>query len=234
MNSLASFIQLEGVMERDLSRGFWRGVALVSFAALMQVATPSEAVECDRDQFSVHTLDGEVIAFSGLGGSRSIDLEREEEVLAKTSSGCVAMVSTTRRLLVISALAGAWTPIRYQLNESPAYELIIGDLVALAISDKRVIGYDPTSTRVVTANIASRETVTRWGAGASVAAVATDRRLIGFSAGLTSFVERSLRLGEEIEVIDGASDILTVITESRILTLRHGSGLWAERSRGIR
>lgn len=221
-------------MERDRGRGRGRGLALVSFIALIQLATAAAAIDCNRDQFTVHALDGEVLAFSGAGGTQSIELERDEEVLDKTSRGCVAMVSTSRRLLVLSALVGAWSPIRYQVSESPVYELVIGDLVALAISDKRVIGFDPTNKRVVTTNVSPREAVTNWGAGASVAAVATDRRLIGFATGLTSFVERKLRLNEEIEALDGASEIVTVITPGRILTLRNGSGGWAEQSRGVR
>ena len=221
-------------MDRNLGRGFRTGVALVTFVALMQMAATAIAIECDQDQISIHALDGEVIAFSGIGGTQTIKLDKDEVVLDKASKGCVAMVSTSRRLLTMSALASGWTSTRYQVSETPAYELVIGDLVAVAISDKRVIGFDPANKRIVIKDISSRETVTDWVVGSSVAGVATDRRLIGFSAGLTDFVERSLQLSEEVEVIDSTSDIVTVITPNRILTLRLGSGVWAERNRAIR
>ncbi|MGE4609415.1 MAG: hypothetical protein AAEJ52_21990 [Myxococcota bacterium] len=224
--------------ERSMKLGFDQArrlrVAAVSIAALLQLAIPALATECDRDQFSVFTIDGYVIASSGGGGSRSIDLEQGEEVLDKASSGCVAMVSTDRRLLAISALGGDWTPTPYQLKESPAYKLLVGDLVGVAISDRRVIAYDPRATRVVATNIASQEAVTHWIAGESIAAVATNRRVIGFSVGLNRFAERTLRLKEEIESVNSASDVVTVITGIRILTLRSGSGFWAERNRQLR
>jgi hypothetical protein len=221
-------------MADNRGRKTGNGAALVSFIVLMQFATAAVAIECDRDQVGAHTLDGEVIAFSGIGGSQSIKLDRNEEVLESASKGCVAMVSTNRRLLVISALASGWTSVRYQVNESPAHELKIGDFVAFAISDKRVIGYDSTNKRVVTTDISAREAVAERIVGSSVMGIATDRRVIGFSVGLTNFVERSLQLHEEVKVIDSTSDIVTVITPNRILTLRLGSGTWAERSRAIR
>ena len=210
------------------------GRLILSIVAFLQLTLPALATECDRDQFTVFALDGEVIASSGSGGTRSVDLEQGEQVLDKASSGCVAMVSTNRHLLVISALLGDWTRIPYQLNETPAYRLLAGDLIGVAISDRRIIAYDPRANRVVATSIGAKEAVTHAIAGESIAAVATNRRVVGFSVGLTQIAERPLRLKEKVEAMESASDVVTVITDDRILTLRTGSGFWAERKRPLR
>ena len=203
-------------------------------AAILTVGVPAEATECDRDQLSVFAIDGDVIASSGSGGTRTFDLEQGEEVLAKASRGCVAMVSTNRRLLVVSALGGPWFPIPYQLQEAPAYELLVADLVGLAISDRRVIGYDASTSHVAAIRIGAQESVTHWIAGERIGAVATDRRVVGFSVGLNKFADRPLRLKEKVDAVESASDVVTIITGDRILTLRSGSGFWAERKRPLR
>jgi len=208
------------------------GVATLAIAAVLLAAADAHAGQCERDQFTVFAIDGEVVATSG-GGTRTFDLEQGEQVLDKASRGCVAMVSTNRRLLVISALGGYWAPIWYQLHESPAHELIVGDLIALAISDKRMIAFDPRDLRVLADDIRAQEAVTHSTAGDTLAAVATTRRLIGFSTGLSSLTERNLRLKEEVDTVESASDAITVITGDRILTFRTGSGFWAERKRPI-
>lgn len=197
------------------------------------LALPALAVDCDRDQFSILAIDNNVIASTGSGGSRAFDLDKGEEVLAKASSGCVALVSTNRRLLVISALGGAWTPIPYRQNEQLTSELLVGDLVGMAITDRRIIAFEPVGRHVVKINIPSQETVTHWAVGESVVAAATGHRLIGFSAGLSRSAEIALRLEEHVESFDSASDIITVVTEARILTLRSGSGVWGIRKRPL-
>jgi hypothetical protein len=209
-------------------------LSFISIAALLLVGFPALAIECNRDQFSVFAIDGELIASSGGGGTRSADLEKGEEVLQKASRGCVAMVSTNRRLLVVSALGGPWISVLYQLNETPAYELLVGEQVGIAISDRRIVGYDPRTTQVVALDIGAQESVTHWIAGDRIAAVATDRRVIGYSVGLSTFAERTLRLKEKPGALDSGSDVVTVITGERVLTLRSGAGYWAERKRPIR
>jgi len=207
------------------------GAAVV--AALLPAVSPAKATECDRDQLSVFAIDGDVIASSGSGGTRAFDLEQGEEVLAKATRGCIAMVSTNRRLLVVSALGGPWLPVPYQLQETPAYELLVADLIGLAISNRRVIGYDASTAQIAVIRVGARETVTHWNAGERIAAVATDRRVMGFSVGLSKFAERPLRLKEKTDAIESASDVVTIITGDRILTLRSGSGFWAERKRPL-
>ncbi len=209
-------------------------IASLSIAALLLVTSSARATECDRDQFLVFAIDGDVIASSGGGGARAFDLDQGEVVLDKATSGCVAMVSTSKRLLFVSALGGAWIPVPYQLQESPAYELLVGDLVGVAISDRRILGYDPNTTQIIAMDMGAQEAVTHWIAGESIAAVVTTRRVIGFSAGLGSFTERALRLKETTDTIESASGVVTVITGDRILTLRSGAGFWAERKRPIR
>lgn len=201
--------------------------------ALVVTAATAHASECDRDQLSLAVIDDSVLAFSGSGGSRSVELQQGEVVLAKAARGCVGVVSTSRRLLTISSLLGGWRIVAYDLHEEPARELLLGDTVAIAVTDRRLLGYDPVQDHLSVEPLQLGETLSNHDSANNVAAVATNRRLLGLTTGMRSFAAKSLRLSEQIDDFGAVSDVATVTTNDRILLLRLGSGIWSERARRI-
>jgi hypothetical protein len=177
----------------------------------------------------------EILAIDATNGSqREVDLERGERVMWHDTRGAVAVVLTDRRILAVATRSGSWQAERYRSGESQPLTGLLGDRVALIVTNKRAVGFDGGSGNLVEEGLGPRESVLQSRVAENVAVVVTDRRALGVSPFVGGFFPVDLRLSERIEDLAAAANLVTLTTSHRLLTFRANTGTWEERQLDLR
>jgi hypothetical protein len=177
----------------------------------------------------VLVLERELVAVDGLAGTETrVDLERGERVLWSDARGRVGVAVTDRRLLAVATRSGAWQATRFRRGETPPSGVLAGELVAIAVTEKRALGFDGGSGNLVERTLGPRERVIAADASGAVGVVVTDRRALGVSPFAGGFFAQALRIDETIEAVAATGNVATVRTSRRVLTFQAGGGVWVE------
>lgn len=220
------------------SRVLRRGAALALGAAALSLALAAPAparAQLGRapgetpiaDVIQVMVLDRELVAVDGLaGGETRVALERGEQVLWTQARGRVGIAVTDRRLLAVATRSGAWQSTRFRRGEAPPEGVFVGELVAIAVTSKRALGFDGGSGNLVERSLGPRERVIAADASGAVGLVVTDRRALGVSPFAGGFFTTPLRVDESIEAVAATGNVATVRTSRRLLTFQAAGGLW--------
>lgn len=218
-----------------MRRGLALAAGLAALAALgAGAAGRTPGTTPLEDVLQVQVLDGALLAVDAEGGGETREaLHRDERVLWRRTRGRVGVVATDERLLAVRARSAAWQDARYRRGESPPGGAELGDRVALAVTEKRVLGFDGGTGNLVEAELGPREEVLRTAVGANVAVAVTGRRALGLSPFAGGFFEVRLRVGEELESLAASGNVATLRTDERLLTFRAPAGSWSERRRGL-
>jgi hypothetical protein len=186
------------------------------------------------DVLELVILDRELIAVDARGGGEStLSLLRAEQVLFSESRGEVGVVITNERLLAVSVNSGSWQETGWQRSETVPSHALLGGRVALAVTEKRAIGFDGRSGNLVESSFGPRERLVAQRVDENVALVVTDRRALGLSPWAGGFFATRLDLGDQIQEISVRANLATITTEHRLLMFRAPSGVWAERRLGL-
>jgi hypothetical protein len=177
----------------------------------------------------------EILAIDATSGSqREVDLDRGERVMWHDTRGAVAVVLTDQRILAVATRSGSWQAERYRAGERHPPTGLLGDRVALIVTNKRAIGFDGGSGNLIDEDLGPRESVLQSRVAENVAVVVTDRRALGISPFVGGFFPVDLRLSERIEDLSAAANLVTLTTSHRLLTFRANTGTWEERQLDLR
>lgn len=188
-----------------------------------------------EDLLEVMLLDRDLLAMSARrGGEVAERLQLDETVLWLGSRGKVGVAITDRRILAVATGSGSWQEAVYQRSERPPVAPVLGDRVAIIVTNRRAIGVDGGSGNLVEYRLLPRERVVVTQVGANVAVVVTDRAALGLSPQRGGFFPVKLDLAERIESITAASNIATLTTDRRVLIFRTPTTTWEERNRNLR
>lgn len=184
------------------------------------------------DLLEITFLDRDVIALDGDGGEARLRLHLGEQVLWSDSHGAVGVVITNERLLATTSHAGSWQEARFQTGEPPPADALLGDRVALAVTDRRVLGFSASVDSLVEYRLGPQERLDSVRVGENVGVVVTDREALGLSPS-GGFFETDLHVHERLEGVDTRSALATVTTSRRLLVFRAASGSWSEQRREL-
>ena len=216
---------------------FWIGASALFLAALLgsSEGRAAEAVpgldEVPLAQsIEVLVADRQLLAFDAHGG-RQIreDLRLEEDVVWMGAQGRVGVVNTDQRLLAVGVGSGAWQIAEFQLGENAPAEAMLGDRVALALTNRRVLGFGGEPLAISERALGLNENVLARRVGENVVVVVTDRRALGLSPFFSGFAEIKLWLYERIESVSAVANLATLRSDRRILVFRSSSRSWEER-----
>lgn len=220
---------------RPLALPLVLGLTLVLSAA---APMPRAAAQGDvplADVLQIVVRDKELIAFDAEGGGQTTQsLQLGEQVLWWGSRGRVGVVITGRRILAVATGSAAWQEERLKRVEAPPARALLGERVALILTEKRALGFDGGSGNLVESSLGPRERVVRTAVGSNAAVVVTGRRVLGLSPFRGGFFEASLRISEDIESVDALANLVTVTTSNRLLVFRAPTGTWEERNLDLR
>lgn len=214
-----------------------RNARAILFPLVLMLGTPSLAAPGETridDVLQIVAIDRELLAIDGESGHElGIRLELGERVVLQRTRGRVGVVVTDRRLLAVAVSSGTWQTARFRHGERLLEDPILGDRVALILTNRRAIGFNGGSRNLVESALGPREKPLVRAVGANVAIVATSRRVLGLSPFRGGFFEKPLHLHEEIEAAVATGNLATLTTSRRLLTFKAGSGSWSERRRGL-
>ncbi|NQZ95331.1 MAG: hypothetical protein HRU01_02370 [Myxococcales bacterium] len=214
----------------------------VLIAAFLAPGSPhaSRAAELDganafgevplSDVLEVLVANRELLAIDARGGSQTTErLRLEEIVLWKGARGKVGMVLTNQRILAVATQSGAWQATDVHRTESRPEEALLGERVALVVTNERAIGFDGGSANLVETSLGLREEVLAQSVGENVGVLVTNRRALGLSPFVGGFSEIMLGLRERIESVSAGANVATITTDRRLLIYRSPSGSWEEK-----
>lgn len=206
--------------------------ALVVLAVLLAAPRAPDASLTDTLQIVV--LRREVAALDSRGAGPRVSLERGERVLWYGARGRVGIALTGRRVLAAAVGSASWQESRYRLREDPPAGALLGERVALVLTETRAIGFDGTTGNLVERTLGPGERVLATGIAENVGVVVTGRRALGVSPFAGGFFETPLHVGEDLVGVEATGDLATVRTSRRLLSFRGPSGLWVEESLELR
>jgi hypothetical protein len=202
-------------------------------AARAEPTTPSQVPLAEVLELML--LDGTLLAIdANRGGQVSEDLRIGESVLWYGARGKVGVAITTRRILSVATGSGSWQEVDYAQNEVPPTTAVLGDRVALVLTNLRALGMNGTGGNLVEYRFGPRERVLGSRVGNNVAVVATDRAALGVSPFVGGFFRVKIGVGERIESITTGTSVATLTTDRRVLIFRTTTGTWEERNRDLR
>lgn len=210
-------------------------VAVMALTVLLWPGPPARSSSSSvplADLLEITFLDRDVVALDGEGGEARVRLYLGEQVLWSDSHGAVGVVITDQRLLAVSSHAGAWQEARFQSGETPPADALLGDRVALATTDRRVLGFSASVDSLVEYRLGPHEKLRSVRVGENVGVVVTDRKALGLSRN-GGFFETDLHVHERLEGVDTRAALATVTTSRRLLVFRAASGSWSERRREL-
>jgi len=196
--------------------------------ALLDSVPLADLLEILVDGRQVLAIDAET------GGQLTKTLDLDETVVWSGSRGAVGLVLTDQRLLAAAVASGTWQEARYRRGEAPTGDPVLGDRVALVVTNRRVLGFDGGSRNLVESGLGLREKLIAIRAGENVGVVVTDRRALGLSPAVGGFFEVGIYAQERIGDVSARANLVTITTNRRILIFRTGTGTWEERLRGPR
>ncbi|MDJ0847356.1 MAG: hypothetical protein QNK04_03140 [Myxococcota bacterium] len=186
------------------------------------------------DVLEVFLLDRDLVAMDAAsGGQRTLRLRLDETVLWMGSQGRVGVAFTDQRALAVAVGSAAWQQEEWLLTEARPQRALLGDRVALFVTNRRVLGFT-TSGNLIERSLGLRERVLAIRTGENVGVLVSDRRALGMSPGAGGFFEISIQLEERIEAVEAVSNMATVTSNRRVLIFRGPFGSWAERRRELR
>jgi len=184
-----------------------------------------------NDLLLLQILPRELIAIDAMGGpGPSEALELGERVLRHDSRGKVGVVYTNKRILAVGVGSGSWQHTRYRSSESAPGPPMLGDRVALIVTDLRVLGFDGGSGNLVERRLGPRESVLYTEVSSNVAVAVTDRHAFGLSPFSGGFFAVAVNVGERLESVEATGNFAIVTTSRRTLTFKGPAGIWAERT----
>jgi hypothetical protein len=189
------------------------------------------------DVLEVIVRNDEVFAIDGrLGGAAIRErLDIDEEPLWVDARGEVGVVVTNKRVLAATPDVPRWMWTRIGVHESVPLAVVLGERVALILTDDRAIGVSSGGRKKFFAeDITPNESVLDFLVGESVAVVVTDKRLLGMSAFLPGFVEQRIGIHEKIQDVATLADFATVATHRRLLVFRAPTATWQEQQLSLR
>ena len=187
------------------------------------------------DLLEVLLIDRNLLAIDARhGGEISERLQLDESVLWLGARGKIGVAITTRRILAVATGSGSWQEASYQKSEQPPAAPVLGDRVAIVLTNRRAIGVDGGSGNLVEYRLLPKERVVVSQVGANVAVVVTDRSAFGLSPQKGGFFPVRLSAAERVESITASSNVATLTTDRRVLIFRTPTGTWEERSRDLR
>ena len=208
-------------------------VNLASFAVSCASASAADLVAGEvplTDVLAVVVVQRQVLAIDARGGGQTSEkLRLNEEVLWTGSRGVIGVALTDQRILAATTESGSWSEIKLHRTESAPEDALLGERVALMVTDERIIGLNGGSGNLVEARLGLRESILVRRIGENVGAVVSNRRALGLSPFAGGFSEIALGLKERVESVNTNSNLATIVTDRRILIYRSPSGSWEER-----
>ena len=195
---------------------------------LLIAATGFPDVELE-DALQVLELDHALLAVDRDGGDVRLDLEIGETVQHRAARGRVGVAFTDRRLMAVAVGSAAWQVERIRIDEQLLEVPLLGDRVALFLTNKRALGFDGGSGNFVEHRFGPQEDLTDRRISNSVAVVVTDLRALAVSPFRGGFFEISLRPDERNPALDLTGSVATLTTPRRLLTFDARSGRWREK-----
>jgi hypothetical protein len=187
-----------------------------------------------EDILQILEVDRSLVALDARGGGDTRErLGIGERVLSRSARGQVGVAVTDRRVLAVTASSAAWQEARYQLDEAVAGAPMLGERVALILTNRRVIGFDGGSGNLVEHRLGPRERVIARDVSANVAVAVTPRRALGLSPFTGGFFEAPVSVDEAVRSVEATGNVATVRTSRRLLTFRAPSGAWSQRWLGL-
>lgn len=179
---------------------------------------------------TVVVVQREVLAIDArASGQTSERLRLEEKVLWTGSRGRVGVAITDQRILGAATEFGRWARIALHRAETRPEDALLGERVALVVTNERIIGFNGGTGSLVEVKLGVNESVLVRRVGENVGVVLTNRRALGLSPFAGGFSEISLGLKERIDSVNADANIATVVTDRRILIYRSPTGSWSER-----
>jgi len=175
----------------------------------------------------IHNHDVIAIDASAGGGTRRTHLMVGEEVLWMGARGAMGLVVTDKRVLAITTEWGKWTAVHFKVHESRPYSVLLGDRVALVVTNYRAIGVSSSGRKPFQSLIGTKEKVVDGLVSDNVAVVATDRRVLGVSGFMPGIVETRVGVHEDFEYASTLPNFVTIGTDDRVLVFRATTGAWA-------
>jgi hypothetical protein len=212
-----------------------RSLALCSLATLAlagsahaELFSPRAVTTPVLDIIDVVVHNDEVLAIDPQrrGGIRRAALMVGEQVLWVGARGAVGLVVTDERMLGITAAWGAWQEAPFKIHESLPYSILLGDRVALVVTDLRAVGISTGGKKIFQSTIGTQERVIDGLVSDNVAVVVTDRRLLGVSGFVPGIVDTRVGIHEQIEYSSTLPSFVTIGTDDRVLVFRAGSASW--------
>jgi hypothetical protein len=160
------------------------------------------------------------------GGIRRAELMVGEEVLWVGARGAIGLVVTDERVLGITAAWGAWQQAAFKIHESLPCSILLGDRVALVVTDLRAVGISTGGKKIFQSLIGTQERVIDGLVADNVAVVVTDRRLLGASGFVPGIVETRVGVHEQVEYSSTLPSFVTIGTDDRVLVFRAGTASW--------
>jgi hypothetical protein len=189
------------------------------------------------DVLQILVRDDEVLAIdSRLGGSAIRErLDIDEEPIFVEARGEVGVVVTNKRVLAATPDVPRWLWTRIGVHESLPLAVVLGDRVALILTDHRAIGVAAHGRKkFFEQDIGPNEAVLDFMVGETVAVIVTDKRLFGMSAFLSGFFEQRIGIHERIQNVATLADFATVATHRRLLVFRAPTATWQEQRLSLR
>ena len=201
-------------------------------------AAAADAAEADpalgetplADVLAVVIADRQLLAIDALGGGQTSEkLRLDEKGLWTGSQGRVGVALTDQRILAVATQSARWAGTAVHNVEVPPREALLGERVALMVTNERAIGFNGSTGNLVETNLGVRESVLVSRVGENVAVVVTNRRALGLSPFVGGFSQIALGVREQIQSANANANLATVTTDRRILIYRAPSGSWEER-----
>jgi hypothetical protein len=187
------------------------------------------------DLLEIVVLPREILAVDAAGGGQvEVRLLRGENVLWTGSRGRVGVVLTDQRILAVSTASASWQSARYLRGETRPERALLGDRVALLLTNKRVIGFDGNSGNLVERSLGPGERILDSAVGDNLAVVVSERRALGLSAFTGGFFEAKIHVGERLQGVGAQANLATLTLSDRLLFFRAPTGSWEERNLDIR
>lgn len=209
-------------------------LSLMIFGGVLPALADRFDERATLDVLQIQLVGRDLYAIDGRGGVLTERLEIGETLNWRGSRGRVGIVLTDRRFLGASSNSSRWQSERYLRTENPPAEALLGEQVAVIVSNKRILGLDANRGTFAVVGLGPLERIVATEVGANVAVVVTTRRALGIAPRLGGFVEIHLTPQEKAPQISVSGNVATVLTPRRLLTFRGPAGSWGERRRKLR
>lgn len=207
--------------------------SFVAMAALAVCVAPSARAQSPLSQLvSIQVLDHELVAVDGGGIGPRETLEVDEDLIDHATHGAIGLAITNRRILAVSATSAAWQVARLGPKESGPTRMLLGDLVALTVTSRRILGFEGRTSNLVETRLRPGEDPLGLAIGDNVGIAVTGRRVLGLSTWAGGFFEMPLRVREQVEALDAAADFAILRTDQRLLTFNGRTGVFTEKRLG--